>query len=85
MHNAETLPEIWPKGAQTFKGELSKDVTLTVDKEGVYGIKCLPHYAFGMIALVLVGKPVNAEQLKAFQPPEMAAKRYEALVDQIPQ
>jgi hypothetical protein len=38
-----------------------------------------------MIALVLVGKPVNAEQLKAFQPPEMAAKRYEALVDQIPQ
>jgi pseudoazurin len=85
MHNAETLPEIWPEGAATFKGELSKDVSFTVEKEGVYGIKCLPHFAFGMMALVLVGKPVNAEQLKAFQPPEMAAKRYEALVDQIPQ
>ena len=47
FHNAETLPEIWPEGAATFKGELSKDVTLTVEKEGVYGIKCSPHYIMG--------------------------------------
>jgi pseudoazurin len=85
MHNAETLPEIWPEGGAIFKGELSQDVTLTVEKEGIYGIKCLPHFAFGMMALVLVGKPVNADQLKAFQPPEMAAKRYEALVAKVPQ
>jgi pseudoazurin len=85
MHNAETLPEIWPEGAPTFKGELSKDVSFTVEKEGVYGIKCLPHFAFGMMALVVAGKPVNAGQLKAFQPPEMGAKRYEALVAKVPQ
>jgi plastocyanin len=35
FHNAETLPEIWPEGATTFKGELSKDVTLTVGTEGI--------------------------------------------------
>jgi pseudoazurin len=85
FHNAETLPEIWPAGAAAFKGELSKDVTLTVEKEGVYGIKCLPHFPMGMMALVLVGKPVNADQLKAFQPPEMGAKRYEALAAKVPQ
>jgi pseudoazurin len=85
FHNAETLPEVWPGGAATFKGELSKDVTLTVEKEGIYGIKCLPHYLLGMMALVLVGKPVNADQVKAFQPPETAAKRWETLKAKLPQ
>ncbi len=85
FHNAETIPEIWPEGAAAFKGELSKDVTLTVEKDGVYGVQCLPHFPMGMMALVVAGKPVNAAQLKAFQPPEMAAKRYEALVAKVPQ
>jgi pseudoazurin len=85
FHNAETLPEIWPEGAAPFQGELSKDVTLTVEKEGVYGIKCLPHFPMGMMALVLVGNPVNADQLKAFKPPAPAAKRYESLAAKIPQ
>ena len=69
FHNAETLPEIWPEGAAPFKGELSKDVTLTVEKEGVYGIKCEPHFPMGMMAMVLVGKPVNASQVTSFKPP----------------
>jgi pseudoazurin len=85
FHNAETLPEIWPVGAATFKGELSKDVTLTVDKEGVYGVRCEPHFPMGMMAFVVVGKPVNADQIKAFHPPEMAAKRYKALIAKLPQ
>jgi pseudoazurin len=33
LHNAETLPEIWPDAAPTFKGELSKDVTLTIERK----------------------------------------------------
>ena len=60
-------------------------MTLTVEKEGVYGIKCPPHYPMGMIALVVVGKPVNADQVKAYQPPEMGKKRFEALAAQVPQ
>jgi pseudoazurin len=85
FHNAETLPEIWPEGAPAFKGELSKEVTLTVDKEGVYGIKCEPHYMMGMMALIVVGKPVNADQVKNFKPPEMAAARWQALAAKVPQ
>jgi pseudoazurin len=84
FHNAETLPEIWPEGAATFQGELSKDVTLTVEKEGVYGIKCMPHYPMGMLALVVVGKPVNADQVKAYQPPEMGKKRFESIAAKLP-
>jgi pseudoazurin len=78
MLNAETLAEIWPEGAATFQGEISKDVTLTVEKKGVYGVKCLPHYPMGMLALVAVDKPVNAAQVKAYQPPEMGKNRFEA-------
>ena len=86
FHNAETMPEIWPEGAEPFKGEMSKDVTLTVDKPGVYGIKCLPHYAFGMIGLVVAGDPVNADQLKGYKPPSpQAEKRYNELVGKVPQ
>ena len=83
FHNAETLPEIWPEGAEPFKGEMSKDVVLTVEKEGVYGIKCLPHYPLGMMALVVVGDPVNADQVSAFKPPVPAQKRFDALAEQL--
>ena len=83
LHNAETLPEIWPEGAPTFKGELSKDVTLTIEKPGVYGIKCLPHFALGMMALVVAGEPVNKDQIKGFQPPPTAKARFEALAAKV--
>jgi pseudoazurin len=78
-HNAETIPEIWPDGAKPFKGDFSKDVVLTVEKDGVYGVKCLPHYGMGMMALVVAGEPVNAGQVKSFKPPAPAAKRFEAI------
>jgi pseudoazurin len=78
-HNAETMPEIWPEGAKPFRGDFSKDVVLTVETEGVYGVKCLPHYGMGMMALIVAGKPVNEDQVKAFKPPAPAAKRFEAI------
>ncbi|MEM9591525.1 MAG: pseudoazurin [Pseudomonadota bacterium] len=83
-HNAETMPEIWPEGAATFQGKMSEDVTLTIDKPGIYGVKCLPHYPLGMIAMVVAGDPVNADQLEAFKPPAgVFKKRFEALAQQV--
>ncbi len=84
FHNAETIPEIWPEGAAPLKGELSKDATLTLDKEGVYGIKCLPHFGMGMMAMVVAGRPVNAAQVTSFKPPAPAQKRFDALAAQLP-
>lgn len=84
-HNAETMPEIWPEGAAPFKGEISKDVTFTIEKPGVYGVKCLPHYMMGMIALVEAGDPVNADQVKAYEPPAMAKERFDGIAANLPQ
>jgi pseudoazurin len=83
-HNAQTIPEIWPEGAATFKGEMSKDVTLKVEKPGVYGVKCLPHYSMGMVALVVAGDSVNADQVEAYDPPsDVVRQRIDALAGKL--
>jgi len=64
-HNVETIQGMIPEGAQPFKGKFSEELTVKLDKEGVYGVKCLPHYGMGMVALIEVGKPVNLEAAEA--------------------
>ena len=71
-HDAASVEGMLPEGAQPFKGEMSKPITVTVDKEGVYGVKCVPHFGMGMVALIVVGKPVNLEQAKQAKHPGKA-------------
>lgn len=83
-HNAETIPGMLPEGAEKFRGKLNEKATLTLTSEGVYGIKCLPHYGMGMVMLVVAGKPVNLEVAKAVKHPGFAKKRFEAIFSEIP-
>ena len=64
-HNAESIKGMLPDGAAAFTGKTNEDIAVKFDQEGVYGIKCLPHYGMGMVALVVVGKPGNVDQAKA--------------------
>lgn len=64
-HNAETIKGMLPAEAAAFVGKPGEDVAVTFDKPGVYGIKCLPHYGMGMVAMVVVGTPANIEEAKA--------------------
>lgn len=82
-HNAEMIPEVWPAGAEKFKGNFNEEVELTIDKPGVYAIRCLPHYTMGMVALIVAGEPTNIDQLKTFQAPGGARKRLDALAAQV--
>ncbi len=52
-HNAETIPDILPAGAEAFKGKLSEEIVVTFTVPGAYGIKCAPHFGMGMIGLVV--------------------------------
>jgi pseudoazurin len=82
-HNAESIPSMMPAGAVPFKGKLNKPVTAKFDKPGVYGIKCLPHYFMGMVALVQVGsKSPNLAQARAegAKMPGLAKKRMAPLL-----
>jgi pseudoazurin len=64
-HNAESIKGMLPEGAAPFVGKNNEDIAVKFDQEGVYGIKCLPHYGMGMVALIVVGKPGNVDQAKA--------------------
>lgn len=64
-HNAETIKGMIPEGAEAFKSKFNETFEVKLDKEGVYGVKCTPHYAMGMVALIQVGAPVNLDQAKA--------------------
>ena len=82
-HNAETIKDMLPEGAEPFKGGMNKEIVVTFTVPGAYGIKCQPHFAMGMIALVVVGDaPANLDALKAVKAPKKVQERFEPLFAQ---
>jgi pseudoazurin len=64
-HNAETIKGMLPDGAPAFAGKNGEDVSVKFEQPGIYGIKCMPHYGMGMVAMIVVGTPGNLDQAKA--------------------
>jgi pseudoazurin len=83
-HNAETIKGMVPADATPFVGKVNQDIAVTFDKPGFYGIKCLPHYAMGMVALVVVGTPANQDEAKAVTHPGRAKQVMTALFGKLP-
>jgi pseudoazurin len=84
-HNAETIAKMFPEGAEAFKGKMGDPVTVTFTVPGAYGIKCAPHFAMGMVALVVVGDaPANLEAVKAVKLPKTAQDRMNTVYAQLP-
>lgn len=83
-HNAEAIKGMLPDGAESFKSPVNELFTLTLGQEGVYGVKCTPHYGMGMVLLVVAGKPVNLDKAKAVKHPGFAKKRFEAIFAAMP-
>ena len=85
-HNVESIKGMIPDGVEPFKGKLNENFDLTVTEEGVYGVKCTPHFPMGMVALVVVGDPSsNLEAAKALKNSKKATERFEAAFAQIGQ
>lgn len=81
-HDAQSIKGMIPEGAEPFKGKISQEITVTVTEEGVYGVKCLPHYGMGMVALIVVGEPTNLDQAKTVKHPGKARKVFADLLEQ---
>lgn len=79
-HDAQTLKDILPAGGDEFKGAMGKEVAVTFNTAGVYGIKCAPHFAMGMVALVVVGDAPDFEQAKTAKLPKVARGRMDAAI-----
>lgn len=82
-HNAESIAGLLPEGAAPFAGKMNKEISVTLEQEGIYGVKCKPHYAMGMVALVQVGAAGNLDAATAIEHPGVAAGRMEAAFLQV--
>ncbi len=83
-HNAETIKDMLPAGAAEFKGKINEEIVYEVTAEGVYGIKCTPHYGMGMVMLISVGAPVNLEEAGAARHPGKAKTHFAELIAAVP-
>jgi pseudoazurin len=75
-HNAETILGMIPDAADTWKGKVDEEFTVTFTIPGLYGYKCFPHYAMGMVGLIQVGNDrSNMTQLLNVRLPARAQAR----------
>ncbi|MCW3784400.1 pseudoazurin [Defluviimonas salinarum] len=82
-HNVENIDGMLPDGIETFKTKFGEEFSLTVDKEGIYGVKCSPHYTMGMVALIQVGEPTNRDAAEAADQKGKARDRFKELFAQV--
>ena len=83
-HMAASIKGMIPDGAEKFKGKTNKPVSYTVSVEGLYGIKCTPHLANGMVALIAVGSSYDKDSfLEGKKVAKKSKIRFEAMLDQL--
>ena len=84
-HNVELIDG--PDGVELEKkSKLSKDVTITFDKPGVYVYVCTPHASMGMIGIVVVGD-LTQEAVDAIKDAKVkgkSKKKFKALLAELP-
>ncbi|OWU61298.1 pseudoazurin, partial [Staphylococcus aureus] len=80
-NNVESIKDMIPEGAEKFKSKINENYVLTVTHPGAYMVKCTPHYAMGMIALIAVGdNPANLEQIVSAKKPKVVQERLEKVI-----
>lgn len=77
-HNAEIIDGMHPEGAEAFAGKINEEIEVTFDQPGLYGVKCKPHFAMGMVMTIAVGEePEVPETFLDGKLPKPAKKRFE--------
>lgn len=80
-HDAVTIDGMLPQGASPIKGKLNQETSVTFDIEGLYGIKCTPHVAMGMVMLIEVGAQKATAVDIPTDLPERAKQRLKAYLE----
>ena len=87
-HNSASLPGMIPAEAETWSSELSKDISVTFDVEGLYAYQCTPHSVMAMVGVIQVGEnPTNLNEVlsQAESIKGMFVMNKERLIDYISQ
>ena len=75
-HNAASIDGMIPEGGAPFKGQINEEIAVTFEVEGLYGVKCTPHFAMGMVMLIEVGVPRATPADLPENLPRRAAERF---------
>ncbi len=79
-HNAATIAGMIPAGGKKFIGKIDQEIEVTPTEQGIWGVKCSPHYTMGMAMLIQVGdKPATEADLPADLPPAVRKRMTEIL------
>lgn len=78
-HNVQSIDGMIPAGAKTFSSQIGENQTVTFTVPGVYGFRCTPHGALGMVGLIVVGNPVNEAAAKSAAMPGAAGRVFAKL------
>lgn len=82
-HNVATIEGMVPEDGEAFVSHIGKQVDVTFDAEGIWGIKCSPHYTMGMVMLIQVGDtPATQADLPESLPPAAQTRFMEILARQ---
>ena len=63
-HNSASV--LTPAGATPWKGAMSKDISVTLNTEGVYVYECTPHKMMAMVGVIKVGNATVDDATKRF-------------------
>lgn len=65
-HNTVSVEGLIPEGATPWASKLGQNLKITLDVEGIYAYVCQPHIGFGMVGIIVVGKPTNLEEVTQY-------------------
>lgn len=83
-HNVEAIKDMLPPGVEVFKSKINEEYELTVTEPGLYGVKCTPHTAMGMVMLLQVGDDAsNLSAITDGKLPKRARERMDAALAQV--
>ena len=79
-HNVETIAGMIPEGFEPFRSAINQDFSISFDEAGLYGVKCTPHFAMGMVGLIAVGDvEAGVEPADGVRLPRKAEQRFDAI------
>ena len=81
-HQSSSIDGMLPAGVEGWEGKINQEVSYVIPKAGVYGYKCVPHYAAGMVGLIVVEGGDNAEAAKAVTHPGLAKRAFAEIFEE---
>lgn len=68
-HQSSSIATMLPEGVEGWEGEVNEEFSYVVPRPGIYGYQCIPHYAAGMVGVIIVEGEGMTDNLATAQVP----------------